>query len=199
MKKRLILSTLSLLTAGFMFIGCTGDDGAVGPAGAKGDTGAQGAGGAKGDAGTANVIYSEWLEVPETKTNSANNELKSVDFVAAKITQEIIDNGVILAYVKSGDNQPVTQLSYTTNFWNTNGTSILGSYSLYANAALGKITFYQRWITPGTIPSEWINFKGSIINRFRYVIIPKGLSGARQAAVDYSDYAAVKKHFNLPD
>lgn len=35
--------------------------------------------------------------------------------------------------------------------------------------------------------------------QFRYVIIPGGVPAGRAAAVDYSDYEAVKRYYNLPD
>ncbi|WP_220392838.1 hypothetical protein [Chitinophaga lutea] len=75
------LPFLLLTATAALFMSSCGKDGDVGPAGEKGENGDTGAGGPagpagpKGDPGTANVIYSDWLNVifkPDTVHRPGN-------------------------------------------------------------------------------------------------------------------------------
>jgi hypothetical protein len=185
-----------------MFISCKGEDGAVGPAGAKGDTGAQGAAGAqgaqgdKGDAGTANVIYSEWLPIPAPQATTSLR--KNYQFLAPKITQEIVDKGHVYGYLKHS-NGGVHLLPYADSYL-VNADQHFGSFLNTLTMSAGRITLNQDWITPGAATPSYANattIVGGYTN-FRYVIILGG-AAARVASVDYTDYESVKKYYNLPD
>jgi hypothetical protein len=200
MKKRLILSTLSLIAAGFIFIGCKGDDGAVGPAGAKGDTGAQGTAGTKGDkgdTGTANVIYSEWKALSDTAVASTFNR-KNYNIAAPEITQNILDKGFVYAYVKTTSS--VIPLPYVNKYVYAN-QEVAGSYITTVIPHVGRISLNQDWMTPGAIPPSFADTKVVVggYTHLRYVIIPGGLPAGRISGVDFTDYEAVKKFYNLAD
>ena len=145
-----------------------GDVGPKGDTGATGATGAAGPIGATGATGTANIIYSDWANV--TFTGSGTSWIGKI--TAPKITQEILDKGMVKAYFKFGSS------TYEGN---------------YVNAPINASMYY--FIDLGAINIR-ANFNASY--PWRYIIVPGGV-GARKAAVDYSDYEAVKKYYNLPD
>ncbi|MDQ6477175.1 hypothetical protein [Dyadobacter sp. LHD-138] len=192
MKTKLFIFCACLLSAGLMFVSCKGDEGAVGPAGAKGDAGI------KGDAGSANVIYSDWLPMPASATASNANR-KNFSFAAPKITQDVFDKGHVYGYVKYSPTGLVP-LPYADKYTEANG-EVGGSFLSTILVGIGSISFNQDWLTPGTIPSSFADSKKVVgsYTHLRYVIVPGGTPAGRQAAVDYSDYAAVKKYYNLPD
>ncbi|MFC5411761.1 hypothetical protein ACFPMF_20735 [Larkinella bovis] len=198
MKIKLSSSVLSLLTMGILFMGCKGDEGPVGPAGAKGDTGAQGVAGPKGEPGTANVIYSEWLPLPE-KAVASNPNRKNFDIPAPKITQEILDKGLVYAYLKHSAGT-VTPLPYANRYVFSDGT-VSGSYLTTIIPHVGRISLNQDWMTPGTIPTNFADatsVQGGYTH-LRYVVVPGGIPAGRQAAIDYSNYETVKATYHLPD
>jgi hypothetical protein len=145
--------------------GANGANGATGAAGAIGGTGATGATGATG---TANVIYSDWANV--TFTGSGTSWAGKI--TAPKITQDILDKGLVKAYFKFGN------ATYEGNYVNTPSGA-----SMYYFTTLGLVNIQATFAA---------NYP------WRYIIVPGGV-GARRAAVDYSDYEAVKKFYNIPD
>lgn len=131
--------------------GDKGDNGAPGPKGAtgaegpKGDKGATGAQGPKGDPGTANVIYSQWLGI-----NFSQAVFWHAEIMTTKITQDIVDKGMVLVYFRSTvPNAPVYKLNYN----------------------LGN-TFLIQSIAPGQIILNASQDYSDPDYRFRYVIIP---------------------------
>jgi hypothetical protein len=169
------LMGLMMLMASVMFLdackGEKGDIGPAGPAGPAGPTGATGATGAAGATGTANVIYSAWTNV--TFAGSGSNYTGTIS--APKLTQDIYDKGAIHVYMK--DVSRIITLPYSQVIGGT-------SYTIHTRYSVGSIDMIASYGL-GTLP-------------IRYVLIPGGVT-ARQAAVDYSDYEAVKKFYNLPD
>lgn len=149
---------------------CKGPAGDVGPAGS---TGATGATGATGSTGTSGAIYSDWI----TPTFSATTF--SATLTAPKLTQEIVDKGAVHVYLKG--QSLVFPLPYID-------TDSLGRVALQLDFAIGvgRIVLFTNARVSG-IP-------------FRYVLIPGGTpSGGRKAAIDFNNYEAVKKEFDLPD
>lgn len=173
-------------------IGATGPQGAQGPTGVAGATGATGATGPAGTAGTAgtsgtsgtatNVIYSDWFTPAfvDWQKNTEKSYLYSI--IEAKVTQDIIDKGVVLAYSRQVASGPayLLPLMLETN-------SGLTSYNVVA--ALGKIniTFYELLDIQG---------KPAIGLQFRYVIIPGGVK--TRANIDYTNFDEVAKAFGIP-
>src|SRR3954471_16623721 len=93
--------TLScLLAASLLIVACKkGDPGPQGDKGDKGDAGAQGAKGAtggKGDPGTANVLYSDWLDLTFTQDPSG---IFFAQIDEDKLTDDILSKGEIKVYV----------------------------------------------------------------------------------------------------
>lgn len=103
-----------------------GQDGAIGPQGPQGEQGPQGPQGDQGDqgeqgeTGTANVIYSDWIDSELDNNIIATGAGFDID--APDLTQEIIDEGVVLVFGRNipGIGSPdVFQLPFITgsNFY----------------------------------------------------------------------------------
>lgn len=190
----LLFSAITLFSIGCTKEGPEGPAGAQGPQGPPGSTGAAGTPGTPGTpgpagpAGTANVIYSTW-KTGVTFTAISGSPAFAGQIAAPGITQTILDQGVVLGYMKGASATVIWPLPYTRP------DDIL----IYAQAALGN------WV----IISE-ANLTGANIS-FRYVIIPGGVSGGRfmsGAAINGTSYTAeelkkmsyeqVAKLFNIP-
>lgn len=146
--------------------GPTGLTGGVGPTGPTGPTGPSGPTGPTGPAGTANVIYSSWF-APATwaaETNWGVAE-RTYTMSTTALTQAIIDNGVVLVYIRFiGFSPAINQLPVTIPDQNK-------SYLFRAQAGSVKAVYYttnNTAVDPGVIPSG---------NNVRYILIPGGVAG----------------------
>ena len=172
-----IFGMLAIVSAIIFMDACKGEKGDVGPIGTTGPigpSGVNGAVGAAGPTGTANVIYSEWTPITLTGSYSSSG---TTNVTCSKITQEIIDKGIIFSYIKFGTFNYSLPLSFPISGDKDQTIAaryVLGSTSLISNFA---------------------NSTGS----FRYVVIPGGVAGGRRATIDYNNYEEVKKYYNLPD
>lgn len=184
--KKLRFLSLALMSASMVFL-LTSCPGPMGPEGEKGNPGIQGpqgvAGqtGAQGPAGTANVIYSSWITATSIVSGSYFSRAGSYfDLTVPKLTQEILDKGMVLTYWKpAGNNQAIIPLPASTG--DVTGSELYPEY---------KVSRIRIWLfNTGTFSTS---------NQFRYVIIP-GSVNARKANIDYSNYEEVKKAYNLPD
>jgi hypothetical protein len=128
---------------------------------AKGDTGPTGP---TGPAGSANVIYSDWYSpatwVAESEYGTAQRTYTMTDTL---LTQEIVDRGVVLVYMRFvGLNPAIVQLPCTF-------ADPAYSFSFRASAGTVKVVYYDiaaQTSTPPAIPSY---------NQVRYVLIPGGV------------------------
>ena len=158
------LRTLGLCLA---VAACAGKDGAAGA------TGPQGAQGPQGPAGAANVIYSAWFTPPSYTVNTVSG-LKNFDAVqpAPKITQAVLDSGVVLVYGRLS--------GYIPQLWPTNQ---VGQLPILINFTSGTSTLTDTWSAYTTVGSLRINMVNSAniysglnpVDSFRYVIIPPGV------------------------
>lgn len=114
--------------------------------------GPQGPAGTNGTDGNANVMYSDWFDSGDWTLSTSGNEKYYFDRPETKITQAILDSGVVLVYSKlTGDGSNVRALPTNT------GTSTFWNHVL----SVGNIRFTTNLAsTPGNT------------NKFRYVIIP---------------------------
>jgi len=157
----------------------TGPTGATGPAGPAGPTGATGATGAAGPAGTANVIYSDWTAftfIADTVHNGTVIDTvgSHYSWTAAKLTADILNKGEIKVYINFGTTAApdVAPIPYFDTQYIINDEFLLSTIYIYSNAVLTGLPF-------------------------RYILIPGG-TGAR-SAIDWNNYAEVKKYLNLKD
>ncbi len=134
--------------------------------------------------GTANVIYSGWFEAGGY-TNSGTQSAY-VQKTAPAISQEIIDEGVVLAYTKlisdNGFVRPLPATTYDINdaIWN------------YVIPGAGAIRFTVKTIDGG-------NISPAGTNQYRYVIIPGGVSINKKETLKQMPYKEIKKRFGLQD
>jgi hypothetical protein len=176
------LTFLLLLSISLIAVNCTkeGPEGPVGPTGAQGPAGTNGTPGtpgAPGPAGSANVIYSAWYTTVTGDYTSTGVGPYTASFLFDKaapgVTQAIIDNGVVLCYMK--DFTSVTTAP-------TRSTDIV---QLPYLADLNSIDYYDfvlntpgniRFLYKSLIPLTAANITGT---SYRYVIVPGGVLGGR--------------------
>lgn len=182
---------LVLLTGSLFLSGCEGEQGPEGPQGVKGDTGVTGVSGSqgpKGDPGTANVIYSDWLAIP-AKPTFKGNDYKEYGIAAPLVTKEVFDGGMVYVYGRSGGSASTYQLPH----------SFRNAYTCRVRLSQGWIMYGEDWMGSGTVSATWLNSdKTDYFSHLRYIIIPGGQK-ARVAGLDYSDFKAVKKYYNIPE
>jgi len=188
------LLPLAILTFGVLQFSCSKE----GPAGPQGATGAQGPTGAAGPAGTANIIYSSWFLTgapgsPGWDTlNYAGNYLAyaTYDKAAAGVTQSIIDNGIVLAYMK-GD--PTTNLGnevFPLPYTIGPGFAFTDYWGFVLNEP-GNIRFLYKADYP------WLPAQLGGIS-FRYVIVPGGVVTGRMRDPRKMTYDEVCEAYGIP-
>lgn len=180
---------LAVLAAGFMFIACEGD---VGPEGPKGDTGsvgvtgAKGATGDKGDTGAPGADGSSVVSV----VNVAGGEITAGmgawggwNLPGSLVTFEQAPSSVILVYlqVAGGDWYRVPGAVPGASGMQT------FAFSIHDNDGIAQVRVTR---TKGT---------GSLPFEAARIVVIRSASNARQAAVDYDDYDAVRNYYNLAD
>lgn len=164
-----------------------------GPAGAQGQTGPAGPAGPAGPTGTANVIYSAWFS-----TNGGWDTTGAVVYgaqaiynkTAAGVTQAIMDNGVVLAFMKGDPTTGLTDDVFPLPYSIGVGFGFTDLWDFDLNAP-GNIRFLYKSDFPWTVTEL-----GTI--SFRYVIIPGGVSGGRQLDPRRMTYAEVCAAYGIP-
>jgi hypothetical protein len=170
--------------------GKDGDTGPQGEQGPAGPTGPQGPGGPAGPEGSANVIYSEWLDVAydADTIHLASGVIDTIGYFASievpKLDLDMLGNGEIKVYLNgfSAADPAVIPLPY---------------YSVYTNLSITP-TFYVNEIalySNGDI-STVLDNQGTKYQQYRYVLIPGG-EAARKAKIDWNNYEEVKKYLGL--
>jgi hypothetical protein len=162
---------------------CKGPQGDTGPQGSAGPQGIQGI---AGPAGAANIIVSPWVKVPET------DWVPNQDFTYfvvtkedTKITQTVLDKGVIMVYYKNtGRDNVVFSLP------STNGELTLG-YFMAVRENKGSMNFDLSFTKPRLKPIDFDL-------EFRWITIPPQ-AGGRLKALDLQNYNTVKHEFHIAD
>jgi hypothetical protein len=182
--------TLFLLSLLFIAVSCTkeGPEGPVGATGAQGPAGSTGPAGPQGATGTTNVTYSAWYVTTAADWTSIGTPPYWEDYrftrTAPAVTQAIIDNGLVLAYMKNwpfdnltsvGRSPDVVQLPFLADIF-------FMDYYDYIIQAPGSIRFLYKsqnaW-TQATMTG----------NTYRYIVIPGSIAGGR-GTTTYAGYSA---------
>jgi hypothetical protein len=184
-----------VLLLGVSQLNCS-KDGPAGPQGSAGPQGPAGPTGSAGPAGTANVIYSAWFLTGAAGWDTASADLSSYgafaiyDKAAPGVTQGIIDNGIVLAYMKgdpsSGLANDVFPLPYTFGI----GYGYIDHWDFDLNT-VGNIRFLYKSTAPW-MPTEL----GGI--SFRYVIVPGGVVSGRMRDPRKMTYDEVCQAYGIP-
>ena len=167
-----------------------GSAGATGPAGPAGPAGGAGAAGPKGDTGVANVIYSAWLDaayLPDTIHNGAL--IDTIGFYLdatgiTKLTTTILNTGEMKVYINR--NTPTTPIIWSLPYWDP-----YTSLSAVPTFGLNEIFIYADANLSTYTDTDGKHFQ------WRYVLIPGGKNA--RSAIDWNNYAEVKKYLNLKD
>ncbi|RFM26282.1 collagen-like protein [Deminuibacter soli] len=166
--------------------GPAGANGAAGPAGSNGAAGPAGPAGPAGAVGTANVIYSDWLDVVFDST--ANGYVAGI--TAPKLTADIVNSGEVKVFFNLGSTADayVSPLPYVETF---NGMAL----SVRANFYVGGIDL----ISADVDPSTFVDANGDKNFQYRYVLIPGGVAAGRATGVNWNDYSQVAKFMRWED
>lgn len=187
MKAKFNFLLTALFITGVMFTSCEGD---AGPEGPKGDTGAPGPAGTAGPEGPAGPAGATGPQGPKGDTGNANviqitygsrtHSGAEISYNLTDVTIEQVNSSAFFCYVN------------VSGFWYAlpgNVTSAF-SYRTFARSSGASQFFINRLTGTGN----------QTFTSTRIVLIPASdLRNGRQAAVDFNNYEAVKKHYNLPD
>jgi hypothetical protein len=171
-------------------IACKAPVGDVGPQGVAGAAGAKGDKGDAGQKGTFNAIVSGWSTVSNWVGSSSGVSYVN-NFAEPKITQQILDKGLILGFYRpAGEDESGVVLPMPDET---------------ANYSLG-IAGFMLFGTQGTI-SVALNFRNLAVKnpnledwniKVRWIIVPPASTG-RLKNVDWKNYNEVKKALNIQD
>ncbi len=180
----------SVLFIASLMMACSkddGKDGAVGPQGVQGEqgpAGGQGEPGADGETGSANVIYSDWIV--SGFENDIMSDFATFSIDAPLLTDEIINNGVVLVYGRNG--------------------SIV--YPIPATFPSIEEAYYIRIpVAGGTLQIRVYSLDGSdvgstLFDEYRYILIPGATSAGKSAtSKDFSKmtYEEIVEHFGIEE
>jgi hypothetical protein len=183
--KKIKLKSFFLAFITLLALSCSdGEDGAIGPAGIQGEQGTTGSNGANGQDGNANV-------------RSFTYDLSTVsgalhDQFVPEISQEVIDNDVVLGYLKpmvGSSIYPIPSINIAALAMDVRVFIFFEQYSM---------DFYNR------NANTTFNVTAGQLDQLRIVIIASTnrsskqdiLSKLKAEGVDISDYYPVMKHFN---
>lgn len=164
--------------------GDTGPQGEKGDKGDKGETGQTGQQGSKGDPGTANVLYSDWLDLTFALDQTSNVFFAQI--TEPRITDEFLSTGEIKVYINLGtaDNKVVSVLPFIQGEVQIAPIFALNTIELDANVNASTVTN----ATTG---------KKSL--QYRYILIPGGASLRMDKQINWNNYEEVKAHLGLKD
>jgi len=191
--------SILFLAITLIFAHCKGDTGPAGPAGPQGPQGEQGQAGAagapgpKGDTGTANVIYSNWLDVTYAADTVQNGTV--IDTVgyyanvpAAKLDSPILAHGEIKVYLNLGtsSNPAVVPLPYF---------DVYTTISISPAFQIGNINLYS------DLDASTVTQDGAKYLQYRYILIPGSVSSGDLVVrpPNWNNYKEVQAYLGLKD
>lgn len=156
--------------------------------------GSEGPEGPQGAPGTANVIYSDWLDVeftPETDDDTGDTLVYTASIPAPKLVDSILAKGEIKVYLNAGTAAtpaifplPLTDLVY----------ALTGIESMNLIFQKGNIILYSTQDA-----STATNQQGAKVYQYRYVLIPGGALAIKPDNLRLDNYRDVQKYLNLKD
>lgn len=167
--------------------GPTGPQGEPGPQGQQGPQGEQGPPGEDGEDGTANVIYSDWMDIDWNVSDGPN--IKTMLISEPLITEEFTDMGTILMYARS----KTTEVNIAIPLPFLQGNDYLYFYALNGHETFNDGIVFNAESVDYAIPVD--AFEDTEI---RYILIPDGVP-AKMPAGFFEDYIAVKEYYGIAD
>jgi len=167
--------------------GADGAMGPVGPAGPLGPTGAVGPAGTTGQPGNANVIQISYT----TKTWGSAKGFSQQFIFPSNVTTAVMNNSAVLVYMTDAIPNNASSYGWYAIPGIVPSTGV--EHEFYFQTTFGGntagINIYRRVASTSSLSAST-----------RIVIIPANdLRNGRKAAVDFSDYQAVKAFYNLKD
>lgn len=164
--------------------GDTGPQGEKGDKGDKGEAGATGQTGSKGDPGTANVMYSDWLDLGFQLDQPSGVYFTLID--EPKLTDEFLSTGEVKVYINLGTpaEKVVSVLPYRSGNAQITPFYLEGVIELDANVNASTAT------DPAT---------GEKFRQYRYVMIPGGAHVRAEKKINWDNYEEVKAYLGLKD
>lgn len=195
MKLRLFtIPSILLLAITFIIASCSKDGpagatGPQGPAGANGAAGAAGATGATGATGTANVIYSDWLDV-KFEPYDTDTTFWVTQIIAQNLVDSILRKGEIKVYWNRG-NDSVGKLDIIP---------LPNNDPFYVGAVINPYFSEKLIKLAADLDASTFTINGSKSNQFRYILIPGGTKAGRGVkTIDWNDYKQVQAYLGLKD
>ncbi len=186
---------LAILLASVMFVACEGDVGPEGPKGPTGDAGAAGAAGTKGDKGIkgdkgvagANGVTEVLILNDAGRTITAGIGARNSWVIGYDvISRAQAEASAIYAYLKLPREQE-EWVSMPGSVFFPGGSHQTFGLSLNYTASNIQVGVFR---SEGAGALEY--------SAVKFIFVPRS-AAARQAAVDYTDYEAVKMYYNLAD
>lgn len=163
-----------------------GPEGPMGEQGLQGEEGPQGPEGPEGPPGTANVIYSDWMDIDWNRDDDPT--YKAMYIPESRVMGDFIAEGTLMVYAKEeiGGDAIVVPLPYVS------GSDFLSFAiaDLPSDGAQGIIV-----VLTSTDGSNVSDFTGAQV---RYVMIPGGVP-AKMKNDFMEDYQAVKDYYGIPN
>jgi len=168
--------------------GTAGSQGPAGPAGAQGPAGPAGAAGVNGNANVQQINYT-------TRTHNGNDDLFLSFPTSLTVTNASLEQSLVFMYLK----QNGTSNGAATTFWvPIPGQAASGNgYTFLLLQGAGTAA-------PSIVLRRSLNMRPGpeTFEAIRVLIVPStGSVNGRLAAssLDYSNYEAVRQHYNLPE
>lgn len=179
-RSRLIYFIAITFFFAFASIACEGPAGPDGAQGPQGEQGPEGPQGPQGETGTANVIYSEWMDIEWNLIDTES--VKSLRIEEENLTEEFRGSGVVVAYAMN-TSESIFQLPMISS---------MAEWRFYHWFRGEFITFELESFDFSPVPEEIGNWQ------IRYILIPGGVP-AKMSKDFFEDYNAVKEYFGIPD
>jgi hypothetical protein len=166
--------------------GPQGVNGTNGTNGATGATGGVGATGQTGATGTANVIFSNWslgTDMTWADTTVTGTPYKVATWATASLTPSVLDNGAVLVYARTNDDNAVYQMP--ASIFTGTSSAEFDQYRTIAKA--GALSLLHTRSVAGTfeLPAAAANVS------FRFVFIPGGVTTGRMAGYSLNQFKAM--------
>jgi hypothetical protein len=161
-----------------------GDPGPAGDKGDKGDTGEKGSQGTKGDPGSANVLYSDWLDLGFQLDQPSGIFFTQIQ--EPKLTDNFLSTGEVKVYINLGTpaDKVISVLPYRSGNAQITPFLVEGIIELDANVNASTAT------DPTT---------GDKFRQYRYVLIPGGAHVRAEKKINWDNYEEVKAYLGLKD
>jgi hypothetical protein len=194
-QKILSMPFILLLAITVIIVSCKkGDTGPAGAAGAQGPAGSTGNTGATGATGTANVIYSPWLNVTFTGTDTTGWQAQ---IAAPKLVDSILNKGEIKVYFNAGSDSANSQFVLALPVFEPFLFNIPVKINSYFTPQL-IVLFSDNDVSSFTD-------NGNHYFQYRYILIPGGTTAlpvsvnGTKKSINWNNYNEVKAYLGLKD